>query len=75
MVVLTEWPVFRNLDLSRLAAVVETPLLIDMRNLFDPLEVTRAGFDYVSIGRPAAAARAEPRAARSGVARSAGAAA
>ena len=75
VVVLTEWPVFRNLDLSRLAAVVETPLLIDMRNLFDPLEVTRAGFDYVSIGRPAAAARAEPRAARSGAARSAGAAA
>ncbi|HYC67085.1 UDP-glucose/GDP-mannose dehydrogenase family protein [Brevundimonas sp.] len=75
VVVLTEWPVFRTLDLSRLASVVETPRLIDMRNLFDPDDATRAGFDYVSIGRPAAAAREPARTNPLRATRSAGAAA
>ncbi|MDY6922521.1 MAG: UDP-glucose/GDP-mannose dehydrogenase family protein [Pseudomonadota bacterium] len=57
VVILTEWDVFRTLDLHRLAAVTEIPLLIDLRNLFDPTEVTRAGLDYVSVGRPAEAAQ------------------
>jgi UDPglucose 6-dehydrogenase len=57
VVILTEWEAFRALDLQRLAATVEAPLLIDLRNLFDPATVIRAGLDYVSIGRPAAAAR------------------
>lgn len=75
VVILTEWPAFRALDLTRLAAVVETPLLIDMRNLFQPEDATHAGFDYVSIGRPAAAAKAPARPARLRAARAAGAAA
>ncbi|HYC73357.1 UDP-glucose/GDP-mannose dehydrogenase family protein [Brevundimonas sp.] len=75
VVVLTEWPAFRTLDLQRLAGVVGIPLLIDMRNLFDPDEVSRAGFDYVSIGRPAAAARDRSPAVRLGAARSTSAAA
>jgi UDPglucose 6-dehydrogenase len=58
VVILTEWGAFRSLDLTRLAAVTQTPLLIDQRNLFEPEEVSRAGLDYVSIGRPAAAAQA-----------------
>ena len=57
VVILTEWDAFRTLDLQRLAAVTETPLLVDLRNLFDPATATGAGLDYVSIGRPAAAAR------------------
>ncbi|HYD28074.1 UDP-glucose/GDP-mannose dehydrogenase family protein [Brevundimonas sp.] len=75
VVILTEWGAFRSLDLKRLAKVAETPLLIDLRNLFDPDEVTRAGLDYVSIGRPAAAARDVGEERTLGAARSARAAA
>ncbi|MBA4803853.1 MAG: UDP-glucose/GDP-mannose dehydrogenase family protein [Brevundimonas sp.] len=53
VVVLTEWGVFGTLDLERLAQGMETPRLIDLRNLFDPAEAARAGLDYVSLGRPA----------------------
>jgi len=75
VVILTEWEAFRTLDLQRLAEATETPLLIDLRNLFDPAAVTRAGLDYVSIGRPAAAAREGRGERSSGSARSARAAA
>jgi UDPglucose 6-dehydrogenase len=75
VVILTEWGAFRSLDLARLAAVTATPLLIDLRNLFDPDDVARAGLDDVSIGRPAAAARDRAPAARLGAARATGAAA
>jgi len=75
VVILTEWPEFRELDLVRLAEEVEAPLLIDLRNLFEPESVTRAGWDYVSIGRPAVAAQEATAAVRPAVARAAGAAA
>jgi len=53
LVVLTEWNVFRGLDLDRLRRLMRVPLLVDLRNIFDPTEVSRAGFAYHSIGRPA----------------------
>src|SRR5690606_21795638 len=52
-VVLTEWDVFRSLDLARLARQMRGRTIFDCRNLMDPQEVTRHGFRYVSIGRPA----------------------
>jgi UDPglucose 6-dehydrogenase len=51
LVVLTEWNVFRGLDLERLKSEMHTPLLIDLRNIFDPERVAMAGFAYASIGR------------------------
>ena len=75
VVILTEWPLFRELDLARIAAAAEAPLLIDLRNLFDPAAVTRAGLDYVSIGRPAVAAREAATKVRLPSVRTAGAAA
>jgi UDPglucose 6-dehydrogenase len=51
LVILTEWNQFRALDLVRLKAVMNRPLLIDLRNVYKPGEVRGAGFDYVSIGR------------------------
>jgi UDPglucose 6-dehydrogenase len=51
-VILTEWNVFRGLDLERAHEVMRQPCIIDLRNIFDPQQVARAGFSYVSIGRP-----------------------
>jgi UDPglucose 6-dehydrogenase len=51
-VILTEWNEFRGLDLERAREVMRVPLLIDLRNIFNPTQVAAAGFDYTSIGRP-----------------------
>jgi UDPglucose 6-dehydrogenase len=56
MVVLTEWNQFRGLDLSRARDVMRRPLIIDLRNIFDPAQVAKAGFAYTSVGRPHVAA-------------------
>lgn len=53
VVILTEWNEFRALDLKYLKTLVKTPVLVDLRNIYKPDEVLNAGFDYISIGRPA----------------------
>ena len=56
LVVVTEWPEFRELDLSDAAQRMAHPVLIDGRNLFDPEKARFAGFDYSGIGRSSARA-------------------
>jgi UDPglucose 6-dehydrogenase len=51
VVLVTEWPEFRNLNLQEMAGRMAHPVLIDGRNLFDPEAARRAGFDYSGIGR------------------------
>ncbi|WP_034161155.1 UDP-glucose dehydrogenase family protein [Sphingomonas sp. ERG5] len=51
VVIVTEWDVFRALDLKRLASVMGAPVMVDLRNIYPPSEVERAGFAYSSIGR------------------------
>jgi UDPglucose 6-dehydrogenase len=51
LVVVTEWDCFRSLDLAPLAKVMNTPILIDGRNIFNPDAAMIAGFDYTGIGR------------------------
>jgi UDPglucose 6-dehydrogenase len=51
VVLATEWEQFREIDMKRLASVMRSPLLVDGRNFFDPVEATVAGFTYVGIGR------------------------
>ena len=51
VVIVTEWDVFRALDLARLKAITKAPVLVDLRNVYDPAEVRRQGFTYVSVGR------------------------
>jgi UDPglucose 6-dehydrogenase len=59
MVVVTEWNEFRGLDLERARELMRRPLIVDLRNIFDPAQVAQAGFAYAGIGRaPAAAAQA-----------------
>jgi UDPglucose 6-dehydrogenase len=52
VVIVTEWDAFRALDLERIKQIARRPLLIDLRNVYDPAEVRSAGFEYVSVGRP-----------------------
>ncbi len=49
--IVTEWDAFRALDLGRVKALANAPVLVDMRNIYQPEDVRSAGFDYVSIGR------------------------
>jgi len=52
VVLVTEWDAFRALDLQRIKSMVKAPVLVDLRNVYDPGEVRGAGFAYSSIGRP-----------------------
>jgi UDPglucose 6-dehydrogenase len=52
MVVLTEWNAFRALDLERTRQLLRRPIVIDMRNVYQPGEMIAAGFSYTCIGRP-----------------------
>ena len=51
LVIATEWPEFKKLDLERAHKLLTHPILFDGRNLFDPQEMERLGFVYKSIGR------------------------
>lgn len=52
VVILTEWNQFRALDFAELKQRLKTPRLIDLRNIYKPYDVQRAGIAYTSIGRP-----------------------
>ncbi|MDA7787890.1 UDP-glucose/GDP-mannose dehydrogenase family protein [Sphingomonadaceae bacterium] len=47
----TEWDVFRALDLPRVKELAKSPVMVDLRNVYQPADVRAAGFDYHSIGR------------------------
>jgi UDPglucose 6-dehydrogenase len=53
LVIMTEWNVFRNLDFEKLKSVMRVPVLLDLRNVYDPERVAAAGFRHVSVGRMA----------------------
>jgi UDPglucose 6-dehydrogenase len=52
LAIVTEWEQFRALDLNHLRKVMASPIIIDLRNIYSPEELTKAGFIYHSIGRP-----------------------
>lgn len=53
LLILTDWPEYRLLDWARLRELMELPLIVDGRNLLDPETIRDAGFEYISMGRPA----------------------
>jgi UDPglucose 6-dehydrogenase len=53
--ILTEWNEFRSLQLEKLTWSMKRPLMIDLRNIYEPADMARQGFDYHSIGRPSRA--------------------
>ncbi len=51
LAIVTEWNEFRLLDLERVKGLLSQPLMIDLRNIYKPEEIIKAGFDYHSVGR------------------------
>ena len=49
--VLTEWNAFRSLPWGTMAPTMRRPLLIDLRNIYEPAEMLRQGMEYVPLGR------------------------
>lgn len=47
----TEWNEFKELDMGRLRGLMRSPVLLDGRNIYDPDEMTRIGFQYFGMGR------------------------
>jgi len=52
LLILTDWPEFRSVDLAALRGVMTRAFILDGRNWLDPEKVRAAGFEYVSMGRP-----------------------
>jgi len=51
LVIMTEWNEFRALDLARVREALNTPIVVDMRNIYDPAEMRELGFRYSCVGR------------------------
>ncbi len=49
--IVTEWNEFRALNLERVKSLLKKPVMIDLRNVYQPQQMRDTGFDYVSIGR------------------------
>ena len=51
LVLATEWNQFRRLDLQRIKRLLKNPVFIDLRNVYDPEQMKRLGFNYCGVGR------------------------
>ena len=51
ILILTEWQQYLDVDLVSVKKSMANPLLIDGRNMFDPVKVSRSGFQYFGMGR------------------------
>jgi UDPglucose 6-dehydrogenase len=51
LVIVTEWDEFRALDLDRIRSLLTAPIMIDLRNIYDPAEMARKEFLYSGVGR------------------------
>jgi UDPglucose 6-dehydrogenase len=51
LVIVTEWNEFRMLDLDRVKQLMAVPILVDLRNIYDPAAMRAAGIRYESVGR------------------------
>jgi len=51
LLIATEWKNFRSPDLQRMKELMAQHVIFDGRNIFDPVQIRAAGFDYYGIGR------------------------
>jgi UDPglucose 6-dehydrogenase len=51
LVLATEWNQFRRLDLQRIKTLLKAPIFVDLRNVYEPNQMKRLGFDYCGVGR------------------------
>ena len=51
VLLLTEWNEFKEIDFNRIKGMMKRPILVDGRNIYDPVDMAERGFRYVGIGR------------------------
>ena len=51
LIIATEWKVFRSPDLDAMLRQMKSPIIFDGRNIFQPAQIRKAGFEYFGIGR------------------------
>lgn len=51
LIVLTEWNEFKKIDLEKIGKLMKNPVILDGRNIYNPFEVKRFGFEYQGVGR------------------------
>jgi UDPglucose 6-dehydrogenase len=51
LVIITEWNQFRNLDWKRMAKALAEPVVVDLRNIYEPEKMRGLGFRYTCVGR------------------------
>lgn len=56
VVIVTEWNEFRSLDFNRMKEAMKSPIMVDLRNIYDAEDVLSAGVAYSCVGRSGAAA-------------------
>jgi UDPglucose 6-dehydrogenase len=52
VVIITEWNEYRALDLTRVKSLLSEPVMVDLRNIYEPVEMEELGFSYSCVGRP-----------------------
>jgi UDPglucose 6-dehydrogenase len=50
-VVLTEWNEFKELDMKKIKGLMKKPMIVDGRNIYDPAQMRKLGFEYTGVGR------------------------
>lgn len=51
LIIITEWNEFRQLDLRKVKIIMQNPIILDGRNIYDPAATKMLGFTYVGVGR------------------------
>jgi UDPglucose 6-dehydrogenase len=51
LVIVTEWNQFRALDMKKVKELLKTPKIADLRNIYEPDDMIKMGFEYVGVGR------------------------
>ncbi|HBI16443.1 MAG TPA: UDP-glucose 6-dehydrogenase [Desulfobulbaceae bacterium] len=51
VVLMTEWNQYRALDLAQIRTSMNSPVFIDLRNVYDPEKMKAEGFQYTGVGR------------------------
>jgi UDPglucose 6-dehydrogenase len=56
LIIVTEWNQFRNLNWERIKELLQEPVVVDLRNIYEPARMQALGFRYACVGRRGSAA-------------------
>ncbi|MCD5390395.1 UDP-glucose/GDP-mannose dehydrogenase family protein [candidate division NPL-UPA2 bacterium] len=51
LLIITEWEEFKKLDLGKIKSLLKNPIIVDGRNVYEPEELKKMGFNYFAVGR------------------------